>query len=358
VVTMTAALVRPGLPIIARTVSPTIELRMRDFGSPTVINPFDRFGNHLRLALRAPASYQLMSWLEAGPGAALPAKGAAPTTGRWIVCGHGRFGQELTEDLRAEGLAVTVIDQRPDAGTDVEIIVGNACEPAVMARADLAHAVGLVAGTDNDVTNLSLIAAARKINPALFIAARQNRPTSAPLFGVVRADWLLVHTEMVAREIYAQLSAPLLWRFLQDMPALGDDWAAGQVDRLREHCGTHLGSVWKVTLSDREAPALKSWLRTGNARLGDLLNSPADRSRPLDAVPLLLVHDSESIVAPDDDVTVAPGDQILLVGRPAARRYLFDTMNHPAVSEYVVHGRAVASGWFWQRVTGRRPQAG
>ena len=29
------------------------------FGTPTVVNPFDRFGDHLRIALRAPASYQL-----------------------------------------------------------------------------------------------------------------------------------------------------------------------------------------------------------------------------------------------------------------------------------------------------------
>ena len=76
---------------------------MRAFGSPTVVNPFDRFGDHLRLALRAPASYQLMSWLESGPGAELPDAGRPPTTGRWVMCGYGRFGRELTEDLRAEG---------------------------------------------------------------------------------------------------------------------------------------------------------------------------------------------------------------------------------------------------------------
>ena len=119
VVTMTAALIRPSLPVIARTVSPTIEHRMRAFGSPTVVNPFDRFGDHLRLALHAPASYQLMSWLEHGPGAELPAQGRPPTNGRWIVCGYGRFGQEITEDLRAEGLDVTVIDLRANADVGV-----------------------------------------------------------------------------------------------------------------------------------------------------------------------------------------------------------------------------------------------
>ena len=82
-VTMAATLLRPELPVVARTVSPAIAHRMLAFGTPTVVNPFDRFGDHLRLALRAPASYQLMSWLERGPGAELPRRGEPPTAGRW-----------------------------------------------------------------------------------------------------------------------------------------------------------------------------------------------------------------------------------------------------------------------------------
>ena len=358
VVTMTAALIRPNLPVIARTVSPAIAHRMRAFGSPTVVNPFDRFGDHLLLALRAPASYQLMSWLASGPGAERPAPGRPPTAGRWIMCGYGRFGRELTEDLRAEGLDVTVIDLDPSAEPDSAVVVGDASEPAVMARARVDHAVGLVAGTDNDTTNLSLIAAARKINPALFIAARQNRPTSAPLFAAMEVDSLLVPTETVAREIYVQLSTPLLWRFLRDMPARGDAWAAQVVQRLGKQCGQHLSSVWKVTLTGREAPALEPWLRAGNARLADLMNSPHDRNRRLAAVPLLLQRDTESILGPDDDVTLAPGDQILFAGHAWAHRLLLDTMTNRAVSEYVVHGRTVPAGWLWQRVTGRVPTPG
>ena len=41
-VTMAAALMRPELPVIARTVSPVIARRMSGFGTPTVVNPFDR----------------------------------------------------------------------------------------------------------------------------------------------------------------------------------------------------------------------------------------------------------------------------------------------------------------------------
>ena len=50
-VTMTAALLRPDLPVVARTRRPAIARRMRAFGAPSVVDPFDGFGDHLRLAL-------------------------------------------------------------------------------------------------------------------------------------------------------------------------------------------------------------------------------------------------------------------------------------------------------------------
>ena len=70
---------------------------------------------------------------------------------------------------------------------------------------------------------------------------------------------------------------------------------------------------------------------------------------------LLLQRDTQDILGPDDDVRLAPDDQILLAGHASARRYLLDTMTHHAVSEYVLTGRSVPSGWLWQRVTGRVP---
>ena len=365
-VTMAAALLRPDLPVVARTVSPATAERMEAFGNPSVVNPFDRYGDHLRLALRAPASYQLLSWLEAGPGAPLPERGSPPSSGRWVVCGYGRFGRELTRDLRAEGLDVTVID--PSASSDEEdLLVGDGARPSVLARADLSTAVGFVAGTDEDTTNLSLVAAAQRANPDLFVAARQNRPANAPLFRAMDIDSLLVPTEMVSREIYAQLSTPLLWRFLQEMPARGDAWAAAVVERLSGgECGRpgELPHLWKVRLTEQEAPALTDWLRGGGARLGDLLRDPDEREEPLEAVALLALseaaphvvvehgahqHGVSSVLLSGGDHVLATGDQVLLAGTPAARRALSSTMVVDATGEYVVHGRRVASSWVWRR---------
>ncbi|WP_181780381.1 potassium channel family protein [Pseudonocardia pini] len=365
-VAMTAALLRPDLPVIARTVSPTAAERIRAFGTPTVVNAFDRFGDHLRVAMRAPASYQLMTWLESGPGAELPDRGRPPGEGHWVVCGYGRFGREVTADLRAEGLEVTVVETRTGAGDaapadgGVATVQGSGSDPDVLERAGVEGAVGFVAGTDNDTTNLSMVADARRLNPSIFVAARQNRPASAPLFAAMEVDSLLVPAEVVAHEVFAQLSTPLLWRFLQQVPAQGDRWATQLIDRITAQCGHRLTSPWKVRLNRGEAPALVGWLGTGEARLGDVLRDPERREDRLAVVVLMILRrdadgDEECLMAPADDVVLAPDDELILIGGTAARRGLDVTMLVDAAREYVQTGRRVPNSWLWRKLARTGP---
>lgn len=352
-VTMTAALLRPDLPVIARTISRSIGERMCAFGSPTVVDPFDRFGDHLRIALRAPATYQLMMWLESGPGAPLPPRGSPPAEGRWVLCGYGRFGRHLTEDLLAEGLEVTVIEPKAISGA-ANLVIGDGFEPAVMEQAGVAGAAGFVAGTDNDTTNLSLVAAARRINPHVWVAARQNLPTSDSLFAVMEVDALLVPTEVVAHEVFAQLSTPLLWRFLQRVPEMGDRWACALLDRMVGRCGQELQVLWKVRCTPDETPALTGWLQSGEARLGDLLRNPDHRDQLLPVVTLMVLRDEELVMTPEDDFVLAPGDELLLSGEAGSRRALGMTLIVDATREYVVTGRHVPAGWAWRTLSAAR----
>lgn len=349
-VTMAAALLRPDIPVVARTVSAAVAERMHAFGTPTVVNPFDRFGEHLRLALNAPSSYQLLTWLEAGPGGTLPDLGQPRRDGPWIVSGYGRFGREVTADLRAAGLEVAVVESVPSEDHGADVIVGDASDGDVLMEAGLERAVGLVAGTDNDTTNLSMLAAARRINPGLFLAARQNLPTSAALFTAMKPDALLVPTEVVAHEVYAQLSTPLLWRFIQQLPAQGDAWAEEVTRRLRFSCGHQLPALWKVRLDADQAPALQRLLPSGRVQLGDLLRSPEDRARRLKVVPLLLLHEDETALTPDDDVVLAQGDQLLFAGHSSERRALESTLVIESTAAYTLFDRRVPSSWVWRRL--------
>jgi Trk K+ transport system NAD-binding subunit len=348
-VAMSVALLRPDLAVIARANSRQVTERMRALGTTEVVNPFDRFGDHLRILLRSPASYQLMAWLTSAPGTELPPRRKPIPAGRWVVCGYGRFGREITADLRAEGLEVTVIEPRATGEQDPAIVVANTVD-----HTTVEHAVGFVAGTDSDATNLSLIAAARRDKPSLFIVARQNRAANTPLFEAIGVDFVMLSAQVIAHETLARLANPVLIRFLERVPRQGEAWAERLVERLTGRCGVALPDLWQVRLNPEGPPTLTAWLATGQARLGDLMRSSQGRDNPIEAVPLLVLRGTERVLAPDDDFVLAPDDELLMAGRSIARRTLEATLIDPATMEYVINGRFVASSWVWRQLAGRR----
>ncbi len=346
-VAMAAALTRPDVPVISRTLSRATAERMQAFDTVTVVNPFDRFGDHLRLALNAASSYRLLVWLEAGPGAEVPELVRPPIDGHWVVCGYGRFGREVTADLRDAGLEVIVIDEA-DADPAPGVVTGDASDPEVLALARPGSAVALVAATDNDTYNLSILASAKRLNPEMFLAARQNRQTSAALFEAIEVDSLMVPNEVIAHEVYAQISTPLLWRFIQEMPRRGDGCAADLVERLLEYCGTRLPALWRISLQSDQAFALLRCMAEGDVTLGDLTRNPEDRDQQLKVVPLMLLRGDEAVLAPDSSMVLARGDQLLFAGHAVERRELQATLQDDSAAAYVVLDQRVPSSWVWR----------
>ncbi|MCC6870052.1 MAG: NAD-binding protein [Burkholderiales bacterium] len=352
---MTVALQYPGLSVIARANSPLAAERMRAFGDPVVINPFDLHGNYLRVALSSPSAMQLIEWLTADPLAARPPL-RTPPRGRWIVCGYGGFGSEVAADLRTEGLAVTVIDAAESTADDPAIITGSATVAAVLESAQPLDAVALVAATDDDTTNLSMIATARRLNPLLYIVARQNQPANAPLFRAIGVDFPMIPAHILLHEVLPRIVAPLLARFTAAVPTLGETWAAALLARLEKHCGDMVPARWRVRLDDADAPALARWFATGrHLVLGDLLHVRGDGGVELAAVPLLLIRDTQATLTPADDFVLAAGDEILFVGTAAGRRALARLCESDEARDWALSGRSVPSGWIWRRLarTGR-----
>ena len=355
-VTMAAALLRPDLPIIARTASRSIARQMQEFGNPVIVNPFDRFGDRLAVALRAPSTFRLVSWLTSTEDAGPPAPRPGPPRGRWFVCGYGQFGQEISRDLRAEGFEVTVVEMGEGAAPPPPGEPSPDEDEALVA-AGLESAVGLVAATENDTVNLSVVASARRIKSSLYLVARQNLPSTSSLYDAMNLDALLVPGDIVAREALARLAHPLLWDFLVDVPSTDDAWAARLLERLLDLCGERSPHLWDVQITAEEAPAVLA--RGHDVRLADVLRDPGGREHHLHAVPLLLVRGGRRHLWPEeDDVTLEEGDELLFAGRPASRHILESTLQTEADLEYVVTGRRIASGWVWRKVTERvRPPA-
>lgn len=343
-VAMTTALLRPDLPVTARSNSRDVAARMRAFRVKEVVNPLDRFGDHLRILLRSPAAYQLMIWLTSSPGTQLPERFDRLPHGRWVVCGHDRYGEELTSDLRAEGLDVTTV--HVSGGT---VLAGDGDSAEVVEAGHVADAVAFVAATESDTTNLWLVEAAKRANPDAFVVALQNRRANAPLFTAIGVDFGMVPAEVIAHEVLARLANPALMDFLPAVPRMGDEGAAALVDRLVQKCGTGTPDLWSIRLDEASASALKGRLHDGALSLADLLRDPRDRDHELDIVALTLFRDGHRTMAPDGEVILQAGDDLLFAGRNRDRAALHTTLTEEPTATYVLDGRRVPASWLWRR---------
>jgi Trk K+ transport system NAD-binding subunit len=330
-VVMTVELLRPGLPVMARTSSAVVAERMHAFGDPVVVNPYDDFGDHLRVALRSPTVFQLRQWLTSPPGSLLPEAVEVPPQGSWVVVGDSPFSDEVVRDLRDDGLTVHVVVPGPDTAVDLPPGLGGA--------------VGVVAATSSDTLNLAVVEQARRENPDVFVVAQQARPANRALYEASGANLVLVSAEVVAHEVLARIASPVLWQFLRDLSLLGDPVAGPLRDRLVATCGEQLPALWTVVLTGDGAPAVVPRLWSAPVRLGDLLRSPEQRDDSVAAVPLVLVREGQLHVLPEPDVELRLGDELLLAGRPAARRQLDTTLLDEATAAYALTGTEVPTTW-------------
>ncbi len=108
---------------------------------------------------------------------------------RIVVAGAGAVGRHLASDLRRRGHEVVLIEQDPrhleaaaEAAPDVEFVLGDACEPWVLEKADLRTADVVVAATGDDEDNLVISLLAKQEFGVPRTLARVNHPRNEWLF--------------------------------------------------------------------------------------------------------------------------------------------------------------------------------
>ncbi len=353
-VAMSVRLLNPKIPVLARAMSRETAANMASFATDHIINPFATFGRYLALAVASPGSSQLLRWLTGMPGTMLRPE-TAPPRGHWVVCGYGRFGRECVRALRNHGLDVTIIDPAEQPQEGVRTIRGVGTEAEPLLAAGIARSVGIVAGTDDDVTNLSIVVTAREINQNLFTVVRQNQQANHALFDAFEADITMVTSEIIAHECLARIHTPLLARFLILAREQGEDWSDALVARLKASLGEETPEIWSVAMTASGTHALHRALLLEGAtiRLGDLRRDPGARETMLACELLYLKSGDKSTLLPADDVALAPGDEVLFAGKPAARRAQLQTLRNVNVRDYVVRGIDLPGGWVWQWLTRR-----
>ncbi|WP_223421901.1 potassium channel family protein [Alcanivorax limicola] len=352
-VAIAAKLLNREILVFCRADSEETANNMLSFGTDLVVNPCEDFARRLLMGMVEPDGHRVYDWLTSLPGARLPQR-PEPPQGNWIICGFGDFGQAVYRVLREAGMEVTVVAE------DLTMcppgsIQGKGTEAVTLRQAGIDKASALVAGTDDDADNLSIIMTARQINARVYMVALENRLYNHGLFKLAKPELPVQTSYLTASRFMSVLSAPMLKDFLDMAAQQGNTWNQALVKRLADISGDLTPDCWSVNICERSARAVTLSLQLGETvALGNICRDPRKRKNMLDLVPLMLRRGGESFLLPGPETTLQSNDRLLFCGTGRAAALLGWSLHNRNSLRYVHTGEHRPDGWVWRTLARRR----
>ena len=357
-IAITSKLLHPDIRVACRSEMKEYADNMTSFDTDYIVNPFETFANIFAMAMHSPSLHLIYDWLTGSPNTKL----SGPVYfryGHWILCGYGRFGRQLFTHLQKHNMPTTIIDSSPEVEAEYNGVIekgqctfirGIGFDAETLKKAGIDHAAGLIAGTDNDSNNLSIIMTGRAINPDVFVVARQNQLNNRALYQATRANLVMRPREIIARKIRVLFLTPLLVDFLSLARDRDAEWANITVARLSAIVGEVRPHLWTVLINKHEASAISRGLEFGRKiTLGHITQDPIIRHQKLKCVPLLLSRDYESVLMPDGDIEIHAMDRILFCGTHDVRNSMQSTLNEMSSLNFVMTLRKEPDSYVWRK---------
>ncbi|MEM9187088.1 MAG: potassium channel protein [Planctomycetota bacterium] len=136
-----------------------------------------------------------------------------------VVCGYGRVGQTICREIRRGGLDCVVIEQG-EAGVarareDGRLVVhGEASDDAVLIRAGVKRARGVVCAVDSDAENMFITVTARDLNPDCTIISRAETDSAGQKLRRAGASLVVSPHQMAGETVANAVLNPRLSKFM------------------------------------------------------------------------------------------------------------------------------------------------
>jgi voltage-gated potassium channel len=140
----------------------------------------------------------------------------------FIICGYGRLGGSVAEELRTKTIPFVVIDNMIDNVLRARdegflAIKGNAADEEVLADAGLHRAKGLIAAAGNDAENVFIVLTARNLKPNLYIVARADCDESESKLRRAGAEKVVMLYRSAGKRMANLLTEPELEEYLDEL---------------------------------------------------------------------------------------------------------------------------------------------
>jgi len=136
-----------------------------------------------------------------------------------IVCGFGRFGRAVVEELIRNTVPMVVIESDPAKQGELETagalhVMGSALEDSVLDDAGVSSARAIVVATGSDADNVYITLSAREKNPKILIYARGDSDAGLRRLRLAGADQVVAAYQWAGMRIAASILRPSVVDFL------------------------------------------------------------------------------------------------------------------------------------------------
>lgn len=148
-------------------------------------------------------------------------------TGHTIVCGYGRIGRQVCEELKLENQPFIVIEREEETinqlsdNPEVLFIKGNAINDAALQQTRILHARALITTLPSDADNVFVTLSAREINPNLLIISRTTSEGAQSKLERAGADYVIMPERLGGSHMASIVTKPDVLEFLRKITAPG-----------------------------------------------------------------------------------------------------------------------------------------
>ena len=289
---------------------------LKDLDAQIIVNPFSIISSEIKMALTAPNLFKLEKWLYKIDD--LSANLPTFPKGLYVICGYGRMGAKIFEKLDKNNIEVKFIEINKERNKELSkdeknyVIFGDADDRELLEEIGIKDAVAIIAATNDDTTNLSILATARKLNPNIITMVRENDLADDFLFKSAKVNHIFTPSKILVNKITNALMNPLCDEFLKSIIKENNEWATKLVTRLIKEINEN-PLVMAIEINFENTPEIYKYLNEKNVlNLKILSTSLHNNSQNNNIVPLLLQRENDIMLLPSWEIEIKIGDKILL----------------------------------------------
>jgi voltage-gated potassium channel len=211
-----------------------------------------------------------------------------------IVCGFGRMGHVIVEELARNGVPLVIVEHEPAREPELlasgyPYLLGSAASDDILLRAGIQRARAIVVGTGSDPDNVFITLSARELNPGLRIHARGETDTALRRLEQAGAHQVVSAYHMGGRRMANAILRPAVVDLLEvARPRYGEEV---DLEEVRIAVGSALAGQTVGALEQRATRLRIVGLKRGEARIE---------------------------LVPDDHTLVHSGDLLVVIGERAS----------------------------------------